>query len=76
MYDDTSVMTSKFRQGYRPTACDFRQAERRQAEERGHKEGVAEERERMRREAIKAGVAEYVIVDPLTGRAEFRWKRI
>jgi hypothetical protein len=28
----------------------------------------------IRTEAIKAGAAEYVIVDPATGRTEFRWK--
>jgi hypothetical protein len=28
----------------------------------------------IRAEAIKAGAAEYVIVDPATGRTEFRWK--
>lgn len=29
----------------------------------------------MRAEAIKAGVAEYVITDPETGAVEFRWRK-
>lgn len=53
---------------------NWRDAERRQDFEKGRKAGMCEECDRMRREAITAGVAEYVIVDPLTGRTEFRWK--
>jgi len=29
-----------------------------------------------RSSAIKAGVAEYVIVDEITGKTEFRWKKV
>jgi hypothetical protein len=28
----------------------------------------------IRKDAIKAGVAEYVIVDMVTGKIEFKWK--
>lgn len=28
----------------------------------------------VREEAIKAGAAEYILVDPETGKTEFRWK--
>jgi hypothetical protein len=31
-------------------------------------------RAKVHAEAVKAGAAEYVIVDPETGRTEFRWK--
>jgi hypothetical protein len=30
----------------------------------------------LRTEAIKRGYAEWVVVDPLTGKTEFRWKDI
>jgi hypothetical protein len=35
---------------------------------------VPRARESVRADAIKAGAAEYVLVDPATGRTEFRWK--
>ncbi len=36
--------------------------------------GRAHEWESNRKEAVKLGHAEYVIVDPATGKTEFRWK--
>lgn len=33
-----------------------------------------EERDILKQEAIKHGAAEYVIVDPSTGKTEFKWK--
>lgn len=32
--------------------------------------------EQLRQEAVKAGVAEYVIVDPVSGHTEFKWKEV
>lgn len=38
--------------------------------------GKHQERQRNRQAAIAAGVAEYVITDPATGKTEFRWKNL
>ncbi len=73
MYDDLATFKDSRRR--QVSNWNFRQAELDRREEEGRKEGVKQERERMRQEAIKAGVAEYVIVDRLTGRTEFRWKK-
>ncbi len=36
--------------------------------------GRAEESNQKQREAVRLGHAEFVIVDPATGRTKFRWK--
>ena len=37
-------------------------------------DGFIDAKTQFRLEAIKAGVAEYVIVDKMTGKCEFMWK--
>jgi len=40
----------------------------------GRDSGKAQEKTRMRTEAINLGIGEYLIVDPENGKIEFRWK--
>lgn len=36
--------------------------------------GISDATDKIQKQAISAGVAEFVIVDKLTGAVEFRWK--